>query len=253
MATAVRRRRQLNPRQRQGLLLVVVAAAGMVAVFALIASYVANVSKQVGPKVNVLVLSSPVAQYQPLSPNEMAERSVPAKWAPPNALHDPSEAAGLVAGAQLPRGTELEAGMLVAPPALRPGEREIAVMVDPETGVAGQVSPGSVVDIIATFQANNSIPGSKNSAKVIVAGAHVLSVGTPVATGGSTGGGGGGASPSSPGASGNAAVPVTFALTPQQVLQVSYAESFAQRVRLSLVAPGTSGAPVQLPPYTPSP
>jgi pilus assembly protein CpaB len=249
MATAVRRRRQLNPRQRQGLLLVVVAAAGMVAVFALIASYVANVSKQVGPKVNVLVLNSSVAQYQPVSANAMTERSVPAKWAPPNALHDPTETAGLVAGAQLPRGTELEAGMLIAPPALRPGEREIAILVDPESGIAGQVTPGSVVDIIGTFQASNSNAGSRSTARVIVAGARVLSVGTPIGTAGT----GGNATSSSPNATSSQVLPVTFALTPQQVLQVSYAESFAQKVRLSLVAPGSSGPPAQLPPYSPTP
>jgi pilus assembly protein CpaB len=246
MATAVRRRRQLNPRQRQGLLLVVVAAAGMVAVFALIASYVTNVSKEVGPKVSVLVLSSPVAQYQPISASALTERSVPAKWAPPNALHDPSETGGLVAGAQLPAGTELEAGMLVAPPALRPGEREVAILVDTESGVAGQVTPGSTVDIIATFAANSSVPGSKASARVVVAGAHVLGVGTPISTGTS-------ASASTPNTAASSATPVTFELTPQEVLQVSYAESFAQKVRLSLIAPGTNGAPAQLAPYAPTP
>jgi hypothetical protein len=44
---------------------------------------------------------------------------------------------------------------------------------------------------------------------------------------------------------------VTLALTPQQVQEVAYAESFAQKVWLSLVAPGTTGTEPQLPPYKP--
>ena len=47
-------------------------------------------------------------------------------------------------------------------------------------------------------------------------------------------------------------MPVTFALTKQQELQVSYAQSFAQDVRLALIPPGeaptdTPGQDVPLP------
>jgi len=44
---------------------------------------------------------------------------------------------------------------------------------------------------------------------------------------------------------------VTLALTPVQVQEVAYAESFAQKVWLSLVAPGTTGTQAQPPPYAP--
>jgi pilus assembly protein CpaB len=71
----------------------------------------------------------------------------------------------------------------------------------------------------------------------------VLDVGTPQA-------GGGSATGSSQPSTTNEVVPVTFALTPQEVLAVSYAESFAQKVRLSLVAPGT-GSTAQPAPYAP--
>ena len=40
-----RRRRQLNPRQRQGLLLVVIAPVGLLGVFLLIANYVSSVRR----------------------------------------------------------------------------------------------------------------------------------------------------------------------------------------------------------------
>jgi pilus assembly protein CpaB len=236
-----RRRRQLNPRQRQGVLLMVIAAAGLIGVFVLIAGYVSNVSKQVGPKIDVLELTAPVPPYQPITPSMLGEVAVPGKWAPHNALRSPSEAVGLVTNVMLPAGTELEQGMLTTPPALQPGQREMAILVDAETGVAGQLTPGSEVDIIATFAGNNQ--GNKSSARVVVPDAKVLDVGTPTV-------GGGSATGSSGPAGQNQVVPVTFALSPQQVLAVSYAESFAQKVWLSLVAPGT-GSGAAPPPYKP--
>lgn len=223
------------------MLLLLVAAAGLFGVFLLIAGYVSDVSKQVGPKVEILELTAPVSAYQPITASMLGEVAVPAKWAPPNALRDPSQAVGLVSDINLPGGTELEQSMLNPPPALAPGQREIAIMVDAETGVAGQITPGSQVDIVATYQGNNQ--GVHSSARVIVPDAKVLDVGSPTTTGGS-------ASGSSAPSSQSQVVPVTFALTPDQVLAVSYAESFAQKVRLSLVAPGTG--PTTAPaPYQP--
>lgn len=233
-------KRQLSPRQRQGLLLVVIAAVGLLGVFLLIANYVSGVAKQVGPKINVLVLTAPVAQFQSLSPSVLGEVSLPAKWAPRNALRDPTQTGGLVAGIALPSGTELQQGMLVAPPALQPGQQEIAILVAADTGDAGRISPGSLVTIVATFQGNNQ--GIKPSSRVVVADVKVLSVGTPAASGGSA---------AAAGPATNQELPVTFALTPSQVLRVSYAATFAQKVRLSLVAPDTTGPPARPSPYRP--
>lgn len=227
----------MNPRQRQGLLLVVIAAAGLVGVFVLIASYVSNVARQVGPKVSVLELTQAVSTYEPMSANVVREVSIPQKWAPQTALTDPAQTQGLVAASSLPAGTYLQQGMLEAPPALTPGQREIAILVDPETGVAGQLAPGDMVDIVATYQGNQT---TKSSAQVIVPSAKILQIGTPTTSG---------ASASSSSTVSNQVVPVTFSLTPQQVLRVSYAESFAQKVWLSLVAPGSPGQPVTPPPY----
>src|SRR5262249_17398389 len=121
--------------------------------------------------------------------------------------------------------------MLVSPPQLSQGEREVAILVDASTGVAGQIDERSRVDIIAAY------PGDQNADKpnrsvVVVAGARVLNVGQPRPKSG--GGGQAGSAPADP----TQVVPVTFALTKQQELQVSYAQSFAQDVRLALIAPG---------------
>jgi pilus assembly protein CpaB len=220
-------RRQMNPRQRQGLLLVVVAAAGLIGVFVLVANYVSSVSKQVGPKVDVLTLVRPLQAFQQITSADLGFVALPQKWVPGTALRDPSEAVGEISQVPLPTGTELERGMLTGRPSLQPGQQEFALPVDATTGVANQVQAGSVVNIVATFAAGQSRPAS---ARVMVSDVSVL-----IAAQSGTSGGG----------------VVTLALSPQQVQQVAYVESFAQKYWLSLVAPGTTGAQPQLPPYQP--
>jgi pilus assembly protein CpaB len=220
-------RRQMNPRQRQGLLLVVVAAAGLIGVFVLVANYVSSVSKQVGPKVDVLTLVRPLQAFQQITSADLGFVALPQKWVPGTALRDPSEAVGEISQVPLPTGTELERGMLTGRPSLKPGQQEFALPVDATTGVANQVQAGSVVNIVATFAAGQSRPAS---ARVMVSDVSVL-----IAAQSGTSGGG----------------VVTLALSPQQVQQVAYVESFAQKYWLSLVAPGTTGAQPQLPPYQP--
>lgn len=222
-------RRQMNPRQRQGLLLVVIAAAGLIGVFLLVASYVSSVSKQVGPKVDVLTLVRPLQAYQQVTSADLGVVALPQKWVPGTALRDPSQALGQISQVPLPGGTELEQGMLSGEPSLKPGEEEFALPIDQATGVANQVQAGSVVNIVATFAGSGSRPAS---ARVIVSDVTVLIAGQA-----STGSSGGGV--------------VTLALTPQQVQEVAYTESFAQKYWLSLVAPGTTGTQPQLPPYQP--
>ncbi len=237
------KRSQMNPRQRQGLLLVVIAAAGLLGVFLLIANYVSTISKQVGPKISVLTLVKPVAAYQPVTSDMLGETSLPQKWAPSNALQDPATAQGLITQVPLPTGTVLEQGMLTQQPALQGDQQEIAILVDAETGVAGQVTPGSVVNVIATYGGASGLGNIRPRAQIVVIGAKVLGVGT--STSRSAGSGALGSS--------NQGVPVTLSLTPRQILKVGYAESFAAKVRLSLVAPGFSGRLAIPAPYSPLP
>jgi pilus assembly protein CpaB len=227
--------RQMNPRQRQGLLLVVIALVGLIGVFLLIANYVSSVSRQVGPKIQVLELTAPLSAYQPVTASMLGEVSLPAKWASRESIQDPAQVEGLISQVKLPAGTVLEQGMLTSQPSLPAGYQEIAILVDAQSGVAGQITPGSLVDIDATYGAGS---GGRSSARVVVPAAKVIAVGT--VSGGSSGQ-----------SSSSTNTPITFALTPDQVLKVDYAESFASNVRLSLVAPGTTGRPANPPPYAP--
>ena len=47
----------MNPRQRRGLLLIAIAALGLVVVFVLVAGYVSDVRREVDPKVSLLALA----------------------------------------------------------------------------------------------------------------------------------------------------------------------------------------------------
>jgi pilus assembly protein CpaB len=218
----------MNPRQRRAILLLALAFAGLLGVFALVASYVGNVNTQVGPKENVLELTKDVPANSPIPDNAVTETQVPQRWAPKAALTSRAQLIGYVAAADLDAHSILQEGMISSPPQLKAGQREVAVLVDASTGVAGQIAPGSFVDVIAAYPADDQ---GKRPARtvVVVPSALVLAVGQPQLKGGN----GVQEAQRDP----SQVVPVTFALGKQQELLVAHAESFADDVRLALLPP----------------
>jgi pilus assembly protein CpaB len=226
----------MTPRQRRGVLLLFVAGIGAILVFSLISGYVSDVRKDVEPKTGVLVLTRAVPELQPIPPDAVALKSVPEKWVGRQALRDPSQIGSLVPNEPLPAGVELQQGMLVVPPALEKGQQEISILINADTGVAGKLKPGDMVDVLATFQPDDQTR-SPASARTIIRRARIVTIGQPRAA-------------SRPGAddnplrSSNAAnaqqilVPVTFALRPTLGLRLTYAETFASEIRLSLIRRG---------------
>jgi pilus assembly protein CpaB len=100
-------------------------------------------------------------------------------------------------------------------------------MIDAATGVAGKITPGSTVNVYATFEGRRE--GDPAQSKIIVTNAKVLDVGRLTALK---------PDEDDPGREATDAVPITFALSTIDAQRITYAESFAQRVRLALVAPG---------------
>ena len=219
----------MNPRQRRGILLLTLSALGLLGVFVLVAGYVADVRTEVDPKVTVLALAKPAEKDKAISDDMIKTMELPRRWVSQTALRDRARLIGQVALADIPAGSLLQEGMIGSPPELATGEREIAILVDAETGVAGKLSPGSIVDIVATFACDEQ-QGIKAESNVVVPGARIIDVGQPELKGGN-------------GVQDQAAdpaqvVPVTFALKPKEALTVTYAESFAAEVRLALLRPG---------------
>ena len=144
----------MNPRQRRAVLLLALAVAGLLGVFALVANYVSEVETQVGDKIVVLELTKPAKANEAISDDMVIEKTVPKRWAPEEALRDRHAADR----ASSPRPTSqpssiLQDGMLVTPPEISEGEREVAILVDAATGVAGKIEPGRNVDVIASYSA----------------------------------------------------------------------------------------------------
>lgn len=213
----------MNPRQRRGVLLLVVTSLCAVAVFIGVLVYVGSVSSQVGPMVTVVRLTGAVEALQPVDPGVLEVVEVPERWAPETALRSVDEATGLVAATAYEEGTLVQSGMLIPRAGLQPGFREVAIIVDAETGVAGKVGPGDHVDIIATLAATETEPARS---ELWVANALVLDVGLPHETEDESGLGSG------------AGLPVTFALSTEDSLRLAYIESFSEKLRLALRGTG---------------
>ncbi|RAY14411.1 Flp pilus assembly protein CpaB [Actinomadura craniellae] len=217
----------MNPRQRRGVLLMILAGLGAIVVFVMVLGYVGNVraeaQAEVGEYTRVLQLQSRVEAYQPINAASVREVQIPKRWTTDAFVRSVAELQGKVASGPLPPGAYLQHGMVIEAPILKPGQREIAIMIDAETGVAGKVMPGSIVDVYSTFDA---VPNSRNAACAvrILSRVQVIDVGQQRASGDGK----------QPGTSGQV-VPVTFALDAGQVLDLTYAESFSRKLRLALV------------------
>lgn len=208
----------MNPRQRRGVLFVLLSAVLAVVVFFLVASYVGSVSSKVGSMVTVYRASQSLPAFAVIDEASLVEDEVPERWVAPSALVTKDDLLGRKVGVNLAEGTLLSSDLLVPPSDLSPTEREIAINVDEVTGIADRVRPGDHVDIYAVFA---DVPGLPKQVRVLVEDVRVVSVrGSQVqidedsATGQAT------------------VVPVTLALEPNDALAVTYAAAFAQEVRL---------------------
>ncbi|MYS19844.1 pilus assembly protein CpaB [Streptomyces sp. DvalAA-14] len=221
----------MNSRQRRGVVLLVISVLCAVAAFAGVVAVVANARSQVGSKVTAYELTADVPAYTALSASKVHRISMPKRWLPDTAVRDLGELQGKIAAVPLKKGTLLQSDMVADQPQLQPGQMEIAIMIDAETGVAGKITPGARVNIFATFKGKQS--SDPDISKLMVADAQVIDVGEIKAFDPST-------DAQRQSAQG---VPITFALDERDAQRIAYSESFAVHVRLALVAPSDTGTP----------
>jgi pilus assembly protein CpaB len=224
----------MNSRQRRGAVLLVVSVVCAVAAFAGVVAVVSDARSQVGQKTTAYELTTDVPAYTPLDSSKVRRISVPERWLPATALSDPGSFEGKIAAVPLKKGSLLQSGMVAAKPRLKPGQMEIAIMIDAETGVAGKITPGARVNIFATFAGRTDTQADVS--RIIVTDAQVLDVGEIRAFD---------KSDDNSQRVSEEGVPITFALDAEDAQRVAYAESFAEHVRLALVAPGDTAAPPQ--------
>ncbi|WP_441188904.1 Flp pilus assembly protein CpaB [Ornithinimicrobium panacihumi] len=214
----------MNPRQRRGLMLLIVSVLGAIAVFVAVLAFIADVNSRAGNFVQIVALAKDVEAFEPLSADDLELREVPERWTSSESVRDARDVLGLVPVADLRAGTHASRGMFIDRPGIAPGHREIAIMVDAETGVAGKVRSGDLVDIIATFQGTQD---EQPTSQLWAQGALVIDVGLPEEVTVEDGSGG---------FSTGQGVPITFALPTEEALRVAYAESFSVKLRLALRA-----------------
>ncbi|MBB5929031.1 Flp pilus assembly protein CpaB [Streptomyces echinatus] len=217
----------MNSRQRRGVIILILSALCALGAFAGVLSVVRDVNSKVGPEVTAYRVRAEVKPYTTLSTGQFEKIEMPERWLSDNAVTDLGQIRGKIAVTTLRAGSLLQTDMIVNQPALRPGEQEVAIMIDAATGVAGKITPGSRVNVYATFEGKKET--APDQSKIIVTNARVLDVGQITAL--------------DPDNDKNQqpteAVPITFALSTIDAQRITYAESFAQRVRLALVAPGS--------------
>ncbi|MFI9426258.1 Flp pilus assembly protein CpaB [Streptomyces achromogenes] len=217
----------MNSRQRRGVILLILSALCALGAFAGVLSFVHDVNTKVGPETTAYRVRSEVKPYTTLDADQFEKVEMPRRWLSGNAVTDLAQLRGKIAVTTLRAGSLLQTDMIVDRPALQPGQQEVAIMIDAATGVAGKITPGSRVNVYATFEGRKE--GAPDQSKIIVTNARVLDVGRITAL-----------EPDDDSRRRPTdAVPITFALSTLDAQRVTYAESFAQRVRLALVAPGS--------------
>ncbi|MER7945962.1 Flp pilus assembly protein CpaB [Streptomyces sp. NPDC096079] len=225
----------MNSRQRRGVILLLLSVLCALGAFAGVLAVISDVNAKVGPETTAYRLKDDVEPYKPLKADQFEKISMPERWLSATAVTDLRRIEGKIAVTRLKAGSLLQSDMIVDRPQLKPGEQEIAIMVDAATGVAGKINTGSTVNIYATFAGEKK--GDPDQSRMIVAGARVLDVGqlTPVSA------------RSDRADRATSTVPITFALSTLDTQRVAYAESFAEHVRLALVAPSADGSPAGTP------
>lgn len=225
----------MNSRQRRGVILMLLSILGAFAVFAGVLSVINDVESKVGPEVTAYELKDDIEPYQELRRGQFSRTSMPERWLPETAVTDLAQIEGKIAVNPLRKGSLLQSDMIAERPALETGQQEIAIMIDAATGVAGKITPGSRVNIYATFRGEGD---EQPVSRVLISDARVIDVGQLTSI-----------RPEddnrepAPGGSGQA-VPITFALGTTDAQRLAYAESFATHVRLALVAPGSEASDI---------
>jgi len=190
-----------------------------IGVFAIVTNYVREVSSQVGPMTTVYRAIEPIAAYQPLTVDNVEPVEVPARWTSASAQLEFSDIEGRRAPFRLQSETVVTKDILIPTSDLSPTEREIAINVNSETGVAFRVAPNDRVDIYAVFE---DVPGLPAQVRVLVRDVRVVTVEGEQTV----------RSSDDEGLRETSVLPVTLALEPNDALSVTYANAFASEVRL---------------------
>lgn len=225
----------MNPKQLRGLIMLIIAGVGAIAVFIAVASYVSDVRADVGPTSEVYVTTEEVGVHETIDLERLDTEEVPDKYISDHMVTDQEDLVGMKASSPVEAGSYLQTDMIEPTSSLEDGQREVSVNFDSDQGIHGRVQPGDQVDVVASFardQGEDSGDVSYQRAQIpynvsgiLVQSAEVVSVGQPVTEGAAAGDAAEGGEP-------DMVVPVTFAVSVGEATQLAYGESFAVSMRI---------------------
>jgi pilus assembly protein CpaB len=179
----------------------------------------------------VVVAAADIPARTTITPAMLQRTTRPADAVEPDAITDPSIAAGQLSLISIPAGSQISSskigrpGSVGLPVQLSPGKRAVSIQVDKVKGISGLIQPGDRVDVIAIPPRQNNEPPA---AVTILRGIKVLAVGTSLETSSAT-----------PSPEESASTTVTLEVSPQQADLVAMAD-INTNLRLSLRSPRES-------------
>jgi pilus assembly protein CpaB len=128
----------------------------------------------------VVIAAVDIPARTTIAPNMLQQRTLPSSAVEPDAIEQPSQAAGQLSLITIPAGSQLAASKIGHPQdvglpvRLQPGKRAVSISIDKVKGISGMLEPGDRVDIIAIPpRSGNDLP----QAATILRGIRVLAVG----------------------------------------------------------------------------
>ncbi len=129
---------------------------------------------QPAPSTTVVVAAYDLPAGRILTEADIAMRSLPADAIPEDVLLDPASALGQPIRIDRGQGDVIRASQLGEVIQLQPDERAISIMVSDPSGLAGLLSPGMEVGVIATITQDNFDGSSGSFSKATIEGVHVM-------------------------------------------------------------------------------
>lgn len=217
----------MNRSRRRGIAFTVIAMAlaGITGCF--VFGYIQELERRVGDTVDVVAAGQDIPARTLITPEMLAMETIPQRYFLESYILNPSDIIGWVTLVDVHEGNYLLREMVDQNAGLGPGERAVSIAVNQVTSVGGNVRPGNRVDVTVSYEDE----ASNGVTVMLLQDVEVLAVSSllpPVGEGGL------GPTRFLPSGELVSDATVTFALNPQQAMQLTYMSNFAKEVRLMI-------------------
>lgn len=211
--------------RRRGIAFIVVALVLAGTSGCLLFRYLQELENRVGATVDVVAASRDIPARTLITPELLTMETIPRRYFVESYILNPADIVGWVTLLDIREGNYLLREMVDQNAGLGPGERAVSIAVNQVTSVGGNVLPGNRVDVMVSYEDE----AGSGVTEMLLQDVEVLAVSTLLP---SAEEGGLGPTRFLPTGELISDATVTFALTPQQAMQLTYMSNFATEVRL---------------------